>query len=727
MNAPMEVSRRAFLQAGGALVISFAIPLDATGQAPSNPALEQVDAFLSVAADGRVHVFIGKVELGTGIETAMAQLAADELDVSFGRISMVMGDTQLCPDQGPTVGSLTIYRAGPQLRQAAAEARATLLAMASARLGVPASELAVQDGVVSASGGRQVSYADLVGGRKFEKKLERKVQPKQASQQKVIGQSVPRVDIPAKVYGTHPYVQNLRVEGMLHGRVVRSPMIGAKVAKVDAASVAKLPGNVRVVQKGNFVGVVADTEHAAIRAARTLKVEWTPGPAVPDMAALPAALRQMKSTERVLQNEGKPAEAMAAAAKRHRASYYVPHQLHASIGPSCAVANVGPNGATLWSPTQSSFLLRDSVATLVGLPKDKVRLIWMEGSGCYGHNGADDCTGDAALLSQAVGKPVRLQWMRHDEHLHEPKGVAMAFEVSAGLDAQGAITAWDYQVWSPNHSGRPSFGAAGNIIPGLETGMAERHNVVGPDRNARPTYVFPNKRVALHLLEKSPIRVSSLRGLGSPQNTFANESFIDEMAAQAGADPIAFRLRHLKDPRAIAVMEAVARLAKWDARPAAGEKRGRGRGAAFVQYDNYSAYVGMVVHVEVDRASGKVRVPRVYVAHDCGLIVNPDGLRNQIEGAVVQTLSRALVEDMRFDAAKFLAPDWNAYPILKFSDAPEEIVIELINRPELPALGGGEPAASPVIPAVANAIFDATGVRLRSVPFLPARLKAALA
>jgi CO/xanthine dehydrogenase Mo-binding subunit len=447
------------------------------------------------------------------------------------------------------------------------------------------------------------------------------------------------------------------------------------------------------------------------------------------MEDMPAFTRATPARSRVLAENGGVDSALAMASKTHKAQYYVPHQMHGSIGPSCAIASVTADGATLWSPTQSSFNLRDAVAMVLAMPRDKVRLIWVEGSGCYGHNGADDATGDAALLSQAVGKPVRVQWMRHDEHGNEPKGAAMVMEVAGGLDPQGGVAAWDYQVWSPGHAGRPAANGPGNVLAGAQLGLPDNLAPNGADRNARPTYVFPNARVRLHLLQSTVLRVSSLRGLGSPQNTFANESFIDELAHAAGADPIEFRIRHLKDPRAIAVLEEVAKLAQWAPRPAprGGKNAGAGRGVAFVHYDNYSGYAAITLQVVVDRATGKVSVERVACAHDCGLIVNPDGLKNQIEGNIVQTLSRALLEAVKFDTAGVTSLDWQRYPILRFSDLPEEIAIGLINRPDQPSLGAGEPAASPVMAAVANAIFDATGVRMRSVPFTAERVKAALA
>jgi nicotinate dehydrogenase subunit B len=723
----MKMDRREFLRSAGALVVSFSIPLDVIAQAKPDPKLQELDAWLAVGGDGQVTVYTGKVELGTGVQTALAQLVADELDVPFERVHLVMGDTALCPNQGPTVGSQTMMRAGPQLRQAAAEARQTLLGLASAKLDAPAERLSVADGVVSAPGGKTVSYAELIGDRKFKQTMSGSAKPKSPDKLKVIGKAIPRVDLPAKVYGTHLYVQNVRIPGMLHGRMVRPPAPDFVVEKVDDRAAKKLPGNVRVVAKRNFVGVVADREEQAIKAARALKVNWKQAIGLPPMKDMPAFTRGTKSTERVITTNGDVDAALKQVKARH-AQYYVPHQMHASIGASCAIASVTPDGVTLWSPTQSSFNLRDAVAKTLEMPAEKVHLVWVEGSGCYGHNGADDVTADAAVLSQAVGRPVRVQWMRHDEHGHEPKGAAMVMDFRGGLDEKGNVAAWDYQVWSPGHAGRPAGAAAGNVLAGAALGQPHKLLPTGADRNAKPSYVFPNARVRLHLLQSTVLRVSSLRGLGSPQNTFGNESFIDELAAAARADPVEFRIRHLKDERAIAVLEAVAKLAKWEPRPAPHRSRtGEGRGVAFVHYDNYSGYAAVAMQVKVERATGRVRVERVAVAHDCGQIVNPDGLKNQIEGNIVQTLSRALLEEVRFDAKKVTSLDWARYPIIRFSDLPQEIEITLIDRPDQPSLGAGEPAAAPVMAAVANAIFDATGARLRSVPFTPDKVKAALA
>ena len=725
----MKTSRREFLQSGGALIVSFSLPLEILGQTTQlNPKYEELDAWLAVGADGMVTAYCGKVELGTGIRTAFGQLVADELDVPFDRIKVLMGDTALCPDQGATVGSNSMYRGGPQVRQAAAEARQTLLAMASTRFATPVETLSVKDGIISDANGRSVTYAELIGNRQFNRKLDQKVQIKAAGKLDVIGKSIPRVELPGKVFGSHAYVHNLRLPGMLHGRVVRPPTPGAMLASVDESSVQNLPGNVRVLQKGGFVGVVADREEHAIRAANALKITWKSGRTLPPMKDLPAAVRAVPAEDKAIYSSGEIDSGFSTARTTITAQYFVPYQMHASIGPSCAVADIGKDSGTLWSPTQSSFLTRNSIAAMLDMPADKLRLIWTEGSGCYGQNGADDCTADAALMSQLAGKPVRVQWMRHDEHGNEPKGMAMAMTVKGGLNENGDVITWDYQVWSPPHSSRPSGDGGGNTLAGTQIGKPMRIVPVGADRNARCTYTFPNNRTTLHQSrESAALRASALRGLGSPQNTFANESFMDELAAQAKADPIAFRIKHLKDERAIAVLQEVARLSKWDTRPSPQRARSvTGRGAGFCHYDNYATYVAVVVRVSIDIKTEKLRIPYVAVAHDCGLIVNPDGTRNQIEGNVIQAISRALLEEVQFDSSGVTSLDWNGYPIIRFQDVPEEIAISLINRPEEIMTGAGEATTSPIAAAIANAIFDATGKRIRSTPFSPQRVKAVL-
>jgi CO/xanthine dehydrogenase Mo-binding subunit len=745
------LSRRALLQAAGALIVTFSLPSAGRAQTPrigeDEPVLPgqvaapgqtippgQIDAWLAIAPDSGVTLYTGKVELGTGVATALAQIVAEELDVAVRRITVVQGDTARTPDQGITAGSKTIQRGASIIRQAAADARYTLRLLASVRLSTSVDQLATADGVVSVidDPSRRATYGELVGGRRFSRPVTRDFQTKPRAAYTVVGAPVPRLDIPAKVAGTHVYVQDLRVPGMLHGRVVRPRAVGAGLAAVDEGSVRELPGVVRVVREGDFVGVVCEREEQAITAARALKVTWRGGAHLPAMAALHDALVQSPSTPRVLVNRGDVDGALKRAAAPLDREYRWPYQMHASIGPSCGVADVRKDGATVWTASQGVFDLRGALAGLLGLPAERIRAIFVEGSGCYGHNGADDAAADAAILSRAVGRPVRVQWMRHDEHGHEPKGPAMVMRVRGALDADRHVTAWDYAVWTPTHTRRPA-GRAGNLLAGEETGALEAvTRVSGGDRNAQHGYAFPSNRVVVHELDRSPLRVSALRGLGAPANTFANESFVDELAAAAGADPVEFRLRHLGDPRAVAVIRAAARAAGWTPRPAPapGARSGGpavGRGIAYCQYENENAYVAAVVEVEVSRDRGAIRVRRVAVAHDCGLVVNPDGVRNQIEGNVLQAISRTLKEAVQFDAGGVTSLDWSAYPILTFAEAPDAVEIVLVDPGDKPPVGAGEPATCPIPAAIANAVFDATGVRLRTVPFTAERVREELA
>ncbi len=732
----LEVTRRDFLKASAALVVAFGWPLDgATGSAtlrssggplPAN----QIDSWLIVHNDNSITVMTGKVELGTGVSTALRQIVAEELDFPFEKIRWIQADTANTVDQGPTFGSQTIKRAGGQLRQAAAEAKATLVALAAARLKLPAEALAIASGVIAArdGAGKKLTFAETLGGRSFEREISGKITTKNRSDYKLVGRSIPRVDIPGKIAGAHIYVQNLRLPGMLHGRAIRPPSIGARLVKADESSIASLPGLVKVVVQENFAGVVCAREEQAIRAARELKVEWQPAaaPPQPPMSELADTLRKIPANDRPAGSAGDVEAAFSTAAKTLSATYRWPYQLHASIGPSCAVADVKSGSATLWSSTQGAHQLRPTIAQLLGISAADVRVIYTEGAGCYGHNASDDAAADAALLSQAAGKPVRVQWTRQDEHGWEPLGPAMVMELRGALDADGNVSAWDFQGWTPTHSSRPN-GSAGSLLAGQLTGKsAGTPSQSGADRNANHTYNFKNSRVLVHWLRSSPLRASALRGLGSPQNTFANESFMDELAVAAGADPVEFRLRQLDDERARAVLRAAAQRADWPKRAAAQTAVKRGRGVAFVRYERTEAYVAAIADVEIDPAEGALRVARVVVAHDCGLIVNPDGLRNQIEGNVIQATSRALKEEVQFDRSRITSLDWASYPILRFPEIPE-VRVELIDRPDQPSLGAGEATTSAVPAAIANAIFDAAGIRLRDVPFTPARIKAALA
>jgi CO/xanthine dehydrogenase Mo-binding subunit len=535
--------------------------------------------------------------------------------------------------------------------------------------------------------------------------------------------------------GKHVYVHDVRLPGMAHGRVVRPPRVGATLESLDERSAVRLPGVIRVVRKGTFVGVVAEREEQAVRAAKALSAKWNATPVLPDAADLYTRFKSLAKTERIVGEAGDASAALRSATRPVRATYRWPFQLHASIGPSCAVADVRGDNATVYSATQGAHQLVAPIAALLGMPAEKVRVIFTEGSGCYGHNGADDVAGDAALLSQAVGRPVRVQWSREDEHAWEPEGPAMLFEMAGAVSADGKISAWTYDAWTPTHGARPTRDPA-TLVPGaLVAGSAPAGEFFsgGGERNARTTYVLPNERVMSHPVPSFPIRTSSLRGLGSPQNSFANESFIDELAAAAGIDPVELRRRHLTDARALAVIDAAAKRAGWVPRsspPARAATSGsgvrKGRGFAYVQYDRSEAYVAAVVDVDVRPDTGTVRVRRVCIAHDCGLIVNPDGLRNQIEGNVIQAISRTLKEAVRFDTTRVTGVDWNGYPILRFSETPDAIDIELIDRRDQPSVGAGEAATSPIPAAIANAIFDATGARVRQVPFTPDRIRAAL-
>jgi nicotinate dehydrogenase subunit B len=703
-----------------------------------------IDNRLTIDADGNVTVYSGKVELGTGVRTALAQIVAEALDVPFERVTLVMGDTGLTPDEGGTTGSKTLQDAGSRLQRIAAEARTILLSRAAVRCGVPVDELQTRDGVVSvlANPARSVPYAELAA-KPFGRQVTGQALRTRPSQSTAIGRSIPRTDLLAKLTGGETFIHDLRLDGMLHGRVVR-PFVrtmngvgGATVLDVDDRAVQGMPGLVAIVRNGSFVGVVAEREEQAIRAAAQLRVTWSAPDLLPDQRQLHTLMPQMPQQSVNAARVGDVDGAFARAAQILTATYTFPSQAHASMGPSCAVADVRPDGATIYASSQDVFALRAALAPLLGLDVGNVRVIYREGAGCYGHNGADDASADAALLSQAVGHPVRVQWGRADEFAWEPKGPAMFSHVRAGLDPTGQVIAWDYDVWTPTHGtrpgGEPSRLLAGELVDPPWPKPPVRW--VGGDRNAIPKYAFPHHRVTTHWIETPPLRPGSLRSLGGMANTTAIESFIDELATAAGADPVAFRLRHLTDPRAVAVIRRAARCAKWRARPPGpiGSRRtvkeagapACGRGIAFARYESKYTYVAVVVEVMVDLGCGAVHVTRVVAAHDCGLIINPDGLANQIEGNVIQGISRTLKEEVSFDQTQVTSLNWATYPILTFAEVPT-IELALINRPEEPPWGAGEPAICPVAAAIGNAIFDATGVRLRTVPFTPDRVLAAL-
>ncbi len=722
-------SRRDFLKGAGVLIVGFSMagwaeklgaqnspqvkPLDVAG--------DQVDSWIAIAGDESVTAYTGKCDFGQGFATVQYQLVADELYVPLDRITLIACDTARTPDQGVTSGSQSHpAEFGPSgLRQALATAREALFQMASEQLGVPVDQLTVQDGVirVTSDPSQQVTYGQLIGGQQFNITLNRNARPKDPSQYTVLGTPLPRYDIPAKVTGQYEYVQHVRRPGMLHGKVVRPPVVGATVVSVDQSSV---PPDVQVVVKNDFIGVVADTQQQAVLADD-----------VDEMFARAAHVLQ--------------------------ATYLYPYQMHGSLASSCAVADVqgsGPDGtATIWSASQGVYPQRDSAALVLGIPKENVRVIFVEGSGCYGINGADTVCFDAALLSQAVGKPVRVQFTRKDEMAWgESYGPAHVVDLRAGLDDQGRIIVWDHEAWTLTKGDRPNATTPGNIITGALAGFPTPPLVPGGgepptsyrnNSNAASSYgagcvagacggtgTIASERVLTHTIA-SPFFTGPLRSPARLQNTFANESFIDEVAAFVQADPVEFRLGYLSDPRLIAVLNAAAQAANWDMRPS--PKPGNpptgvvtGRGIASVLYEGNNGYSAMVAEVQVDQDTGKVIVTRLVTSQDSGPVSNPDGLRNQMEGGALQGMSRALHEEVTWDDQKITSIDWRTYPVFEFGEPLPVVETVLLNPLDKPQMGAGECTITLVAAAIANAVFDATGARLRQVAFTPARVLAAL-
>ncbi len=738
MAPAISLSRRGLLQRGGALIVSFALggSLPRQGIAQQGASAEpgkpldprQVDSFLAFHADGSVTLYTSKVDVGTGLRIALRQMAAEELGIPVDRIAFVEGDTALTPDQGGTGGSTGIPRGGVEIRQVAATARQALLQLGADRLRQPVAELTLADGEVRpTAGGPGVGVGALIGGRRLSLQVDPKAPLRDPSRYSVVGKPLLRPDVPGKCTARHTYLQDLTVPGMLHARVVRPPAVGAKLLTVDESSIRKIPG-VRVVRQESFLAVVAENEWAAVRAARELKATWSDWQGLPGSGDLPRFLRSSEiSRDETLVNRGDSAAALPSAAKQLSATYYWPFQSHGSLGPSCAVADMRPDGATVWSASQGAHGLRNTLARTFGLPPDKLRVIYMDGAGSYGTNGTDDVAADALLLSKTLGKPVRVQWMRADEHAWDPKGPPQLLDLRAGIDSEGRIVAWETEMWLPVAvpGTRPLLAADGAGI-----NQPRGQNAGQISQNADPPYTAPNVRVVTHWLKEAPLRISNLRAPGKIANVFAVEGFTDELAAAAGIDSLEYRLRGLSDPRALDVLKRAADMFGWQARPSPNRNAGQngmlvGRGLAYMRYKQAENYVAMAMEVAVERATGQVRVRRVTCAHDCGLVINPDGLRNQIEGSILQTLSRTLHEEVKFDRSQVTSIDWASYPLLRFPEAPA-VEVALLDRPNLPPLGAGEASTAPVAAALANAIFDATGVRLRSVPFIAERVKAAL-
>jgi nicotinate dehydrogenase subunit B len=731
------ISRRGFLKTSGSLVITFSLG-DLVTRAAAAPqpaaaasktvALDEVDGFLSIGASGKVTVFSGKVDLGTGIRTAMTQIAAEELCVPLASVEVIQGDTLLTPDQGITWGSLSIQNGGMQIRQAAATAREALLVQGAQRLGVARDDVEAQDGrIVSKSNGKAVAYGLLAGGQNLSLKVDPKAPLKDPAKYTIVGTPVPRLDIPGKVTGRFTYMQDFKRPGMVHGRVVRPQGLKADLVSVDDAAAKRVPGYLATVRKGNFLAAVAKTEWAAIKAAAAINATWSDWQGLPEQSKLWQYVRATKSSkDEVVQTVGNSAEALKGGGQKLAATYDFAIHTHGSIGPSCAVAEFKDGKLTCWTASQATHVLRQQLAQMMAMKDTDIRCIYIDGSGCYGRNGHEDAAADAVLLAKEVGKPVRVQWSRADEHGWDPKGPPTLLDFRAALGEGGAPLAWESEVFLPEKPPKQAVALLAAELAALPHDAAFPGNI---QQALAIPYAVPNVKATAHWLTETPFRPSWIRTPGRMQNTFGNESFVDECAGAAGVDPIEYRRRLLKDARGLELLEHLVKLANWTPRPQrAGKKEGdivTGRGTSYVKYELVRTYVGAVADVEVNTKTGAVRVKRFFVAHDCGQIINPDGLRNQIEGNVVQTVSRTIIEQLSFNRSRVTSLDWVTYPILTFPDVPA-VFIDLIDRPREKPWGAGEPTAAVVPAAIANAIHDAVGVRLRSVPFTPDKVLGAL-
>jgi CO/xanthine dehydrogenase Mo-binding subunit len=731
--------RRHFLKTAGVglLLVNFQFSelahAAATSLTPAKSVAKDVlDTWLSIDPSSQVTVYVGKVDLGTGTKTALSQIAAEELSIPFDKVTMVMGDTATTPDQWITGAALTIQQGGSELRIAAASARMALLERAAQRWQVPVSSLKVVNGVVTdtSNPARKASYGELIG-EGFQIKVDPKAALKPHTDYAVVGRSIPRVDIPAKVSGEHPYVHDFKLPGMLHARVIRSTHIGAKIASVDDRDARKVKGYVATVRQGDFLAVVCDNEWSAVKASRAIRTQWTHGPDLPAKNQLDAVWRQLPlAKEEATQKVGQIDAALSAAHQRVKASYHFAVQTHASIGPSCAVAQYENGQLVVWSASQATHSMQHELSVITRLPKEKIRLVYLDGSGCYGRNGHEDASADAALIAIQLGRPVRVQWMRHDETALAPKSPPRSMDMEAALDANGNIQGWKGDFYIALNHIQAFKPLDFPLLSAGETGVPRPGNWVGfLFQNAGAPYAVPNIQVTTKHVAQTFLRSAHLRSPGRIENSFANESFMDELAHAAGADAAQFRLRHLQDARGKEVLEAVLKAAQWQTRPSAAarpqERMARGRGIAYVRYNNAITYVATVAEVEVDRKTGQVRVLRLVVAHDCGQMINPDGVLNQIQGGAIQTVSRTLMEDVRWTGSQIESVDWASYPILRFGSIPKVEAV-LIDRPGQPSWGAGEQTPTTIPAAIANAIFDATGARLRQIPFTPERVSLAL-
>ncbi|HEX2552242.1 MAG TPA: molybdopterin cofactor-binding domain-containing protein [Microvirga sp.] len=694
------------------------------GNLTANPRLSQ---WLRVRPEGVVEVSPGKVEIGQGILTALAQIAADELDVDLARVRLVPASTAASPNEGVTSGSLSVQDCGVAVRFVCAEARALLLEAAAERLGVPADALGVEDGTVTGPGNARTSYWELAGEVSLDRDATCRAAPKPADARRLAGASAPRLDIPDKVFGARRFIHDMTLPGLLHGRVLRPDAPRARLEALDEAALRECEGVVAWVRDGSFLGIIAETEDAAASALERLRAAatWSAGEPLPDETDLRAWLKSQPTESKVVDARGTP----RAGVRTLRRSYARPFIAHASIAPSCAIAQWQDGGVRVWSHCQGIYNLRADLALVLRLDPERIVVQHVEGAGCYGHNGADDVALDAALLARAVpGRPVRLQWTRADELARAPFGAAMAVEIEADLDGSGEIAAWRHALWSNGHVARPGRNAiptllaAGEIAEPFPRFVATNPPLAGgggADRNAVPLYDFPGSIVTNHRLLAMPLRTSSLRSLGAFANVFAVESFLDELAKERAEDPVALRLRHIAEPRARAVLEAAAARAGWRRGP---RGSGRGEGVGLARYKNSGAWCAVVAEVEVE---DEVRVRRLTIAVDVGEAVNPDGVVNQIEGGAIQAASWTLKEAVRFDAERVTSDHWDAYPILRFSEVPM-VEVEILPRPHERPLGAGEAAHGPTAAAIGNAVFDALGVRVRDLPITRDRIIAAM-
>jgi nicotinate dehydrogenase subunit B len=738
MNVPVILDRRRVLAGGGALIVSFSLTSafgqDAAPAAPKPPGslatTPLLDSWIRINADDSITAFTGKAELGQGFKTAFQQIAAEELDVPFESLKLVTADTSRTANEGYISGSNSMKESGTAIQNAAAQVRALLVAEAARRLDLPAENLRTEGGAVISPDGQRLRYGDLVATDMLHVQAQPASKLKDPATFRVMGQSLPRVDIPAKVTGGAAYVQDMRLPGMVHARVVRPPSYGAQLTDCNTSAVEKLPGVVKVVRDGNFLAVVASKEFQSIKAMAALSAaaKWKETPSLPKQDDLPRVLTHLPSQDKMIFQQSNPA---VAGQKTLEATYTRPYQAHGSIGPSCAIAQSVNDVMTVWTHTQGVYPDRQGIAEMLRMPPVSVHCIHVEGSGCYGHNGADDAAADAALIARELpGVPVRVQWMREQEHAWEPFGPAMVTKLKASLDSSGSIADWNFEVWSNTHSMRP--GGAGSMLAAQH--MAKPFAVPAPrpiplpegggDRNAIPIYKFPNAQVVHHFIPAMPVRISAMRALGAYHNVFSIESFMDELAEAAGADPVEFRLKHLDDPRGRDVIEKAAQGFGWQkGQKAPGD---RGYGFAFARYKNLAAYCAIASEVEVNRETGRPHLVRAVAAVDSGQVVNPDGLINQIEGAILQSMSWTLYEAVTFDDTRITSIDWQTYPILRFNSVPDSVEVHIINRPGQPFLGSGETGQGPAAASIANAIAAATRKRLRDLPLTRKKIKDAI-